>query len=131
MPSLNGPQGICAAAEEKKCKRRKNRKKIGKKYDIKSARAGSEISALKAVLEGMLIKARRQIHVQMSTRALSGIFKPGCTFAKNGEKGRPLSRENAHKSRLTEAMTLKNETKTTSAIIATKRLVADLDPVAW
>jgi hypothetical protein len=44
-----------------------------------SAIVGREMSALKAVAEGMLMRARRQQRTPTRPRALMGILKPGWT----------------------------------------------------
>lgn len=95
------------------------------------AKAGSEIKALKAVLDPMLMMARRMRHVPMRIRALSGNFNEGWTFTKRVEKGRPLSRENAQARRETDAKTLKKDIKIMMPSITIKRLVTGLEPVAW
>lgn len=93
QPSLNGPQGIGVGCDVDK--RLQHRNRIGKKYDMYRARATSEMIALKAVLLPILSSERRQIHTATRMRALIGNLNLGCTFAKVGEKGNPLSREKA------------------------------------
>ena len=61
------------------------KKKIGKKQDMQRASAGSDMKALKAVDEPMLMMARRKMQVPTSPSALSGILRVGwtCNVAKS------------------------------------------------
>lgn len=129
FPNLNGPHGIGVGWLFER--RRQNKKKMGKKYDIYNAKAGRLIKALNAVLEPILMSARMHKQRAIRDKAFIGIFKVGWTLAKIRENGRPSSLENAHKSRDTEAKTLKKDTKMMKSSIKTKRFVADFDPVAW
>lgn len=77
-------------------KRAKIRVVIEMKYvDMIMTRAAEPI-ALKAVVEPMLIRDKRQVMVNVINTEFKGMFQPGLTCDMKLEKGRPLSRENAH-----------------------------------
>jgi hypothetical protein len=95
-----------------------------------SPNAGRDMNALNAVLLPILIKARRHRHAPKRIKLFTGSLKAGCICANIVEKGSPLSREKAHNSLETEAKILKKEKANMMPSIATKRFVADLEPVA-
>lgn len=55
--------------------RRRNRKKIGRKYDRYNAKAGRDIRALKAVELPILIRASSATHIATRNSALMGNLK--------------------------------------------------------
>lgn len=55
----------------------------------------SEMIALKAALEPMLMRDMRQVKMQVKAIAFAGISILGCTCPIHLEKGRPLSRAKA------------------------------------
>jgi hypothetical protein len=95
-----------------------------------SPNAGRDMNALNAVLLPMLIKARRHKNTPKRIKLFRGSLRAGCTCANVVEKGSPLSREKAHRSRETEAKMLKKEKANIIPSIETKRFVAGLEPVA-
>jgi hypothetical protein len=104
--------------------------KIGIKYEMYNAIVGSEIKALKAVEEPILMSASKQQTPPTNRSELMGILSVGWTYENVFENGKPLSRENAHASLETDAKILKSEMNRIKAIIATSKLVAAFDFVA-
>src|SRR2546423_1241160 len=85
-------------------RRRYSTHEMEMQYEAISATIWSEMTALKAAEEPMLMSDRRMVKVQVSTMALTGIWSLGCTCPIHFGKGKPLSRANANVCRLVDAL---------------------------
>ena len=91
--------------------------------------SAAEPMALKATVEPMLIRDKRQVMVKVIMTALRGMFQPGFTCVIILEKGRPLSRAKAQVCRLTVA-TVEMQAEVMLIIIRAVRIEAPAcDPV--
>jgi hypothetical protein len=85
-------------------RRRYSTHEMEMQYEAISATIWSEMMALKAVEEPMLMSDSRMVKVQVSVMALAGIWSLGCTCPIHFAKGKPLSRANANVCRLVDAL---------------------------
>jgi hypothetical protein len=88
-----------------------------------------EIMALKAVLEPILIKERRQLMTHDNMIALTGIMRLGSIFEIHFENGRPLSRAKAHVWREVDALNMILLNITGNMMIAVKPFTPAVDVI--